>query len=195
MNFCKSILLFPLLILGFLTYSTSTFAEGDGLYFGAGLGTGDINIDNIDFPGSELIDFDSEAIIATEISVGYEFQNNIGFDLSSGLYDTAEIILLANEQVDLNSLRLGLTYTLPSESGFQFYGRVGINYWQVELTESGFGNPGLEGRVKESDQDIYFQIGAEYRITPKFRFGLAYDYTSTDFGDVDGVKLNFKFFP
>jgi len=167
----------------------------DGFYLGAGFGKGNIDVTRVDFPGSDLLDIDVDAVIATELSVGYEFANNLGIDLSAGLYDTVEFVLFDFEEIDLNSVRLGVTYTLPTESNFQFYGRAGMNFWQVEITESGLGNPGPEDQVKQSDQDVFFQIGAEYRFNPRFRLGLAYDRTSTDFGAVDGIKLNLKFFP
>lgn len=183
-----------LCVLFSLLFMSVQALAGDGFYLGAGVGKGDVSVDNSNFPGSELLDSSSDDVIATEISAGYEFSNNIGLDVTAALYDTAQFIF-ETEQADLNSFRLGVSYAIPTESNFHFYGRTGINFWQLDIEESGLFNSGIEERVKTSSQDVFFQLGGEYRFNQRFRLGFAYDRTKTDFGHVDGFKVNIKFFP
>lgn len=168
--------------------------QAGDFYIGLGLGFGDVDIEREFFPEVTSLTTDSNSVLVTDALIGYEFDNGFFVDLGIESYDTINLLAIADE-TDLNTTRLGLGYVIPSESRFKFYGKTGINFWQLELTESIFLNPGPEAMGKRSGEDLFLQIGTEYHFNDRFRLGLSYDYSNNDFGETTGGKVTMKWFP
>ncbi len=187
----KFVELFFICVLSIFMQST---VHAGNIYIGSGIGTGDVDIDREFFPEVTSLTTDSNAVLVGDFLVGYEFENGVFVDLGIESYDTVNFLLIADE-VNLNTTRIGIGYTIPSESRFKFYGKTGINFWQLELEESIFLNPGPELSDKQSGEDLFLQVGMDYHFNQRFRLGISYDYSSNDFGETTGGKLTFKWFP
>lgn len=170
-------------------------SNAEGLYFSMGIGGGDLEIQPEFLPGliPTLSDADGAALI--DVLAGYEFSNGLFVDIGVEAYSTINIVNLF-DVASASSTQLSIGYTIPNDSRFKFYGKTGLNFWDLTLKEGIFLNPGPEELIQgSSGQDPFFQIGTDYHLNERIRFGLNYSYSDTEFGETSGAKITFKWFP
>lgn len=166
-------------------------ASGDGnVYLGLGFGGGDLDIDQSSFPGADFIINDiSGDVLVGDITASYRFDNDWSVDLSFEAYNSFDILLI-NDVIDLNTVRVGGGYHFPSDGWLSAFAKGGLSYWDIDFKESIFLNPGPEGTTSRSGTNAYFQIGAEARIGSAFAMRIYYDVSNPDIGDTRALKFS-----
>jgi OOP family OmpA-OmpF porin len=139
----------------------------------------------------------SQPLDADDISYGvrgsYRINKNLAAELSYQNFGDAEDKYLDSfgdtitDVSSVTALSLGFKGIAPLNDLFSLVGRVGLSKWDFDVTETDSGSPGFKYKGNDSGSDIYFGLGAEYRITEKSILGLEYSLTNIDL-DVDGVK-------
>lgn len=189
MRFVKLIVCVALLV------GVQTSYHAEGVYFGFGVGGGDLEIGTEFIPDLAPSMSDNDGALVIDFLAGYEFSNGLFVDLGVENYSNLNFLNLF-DVVSASSSRIAVGYFIPSESRFRFYGKTGINFWELDLKEGSISNPGPEEAIQGSDgQDPFFEIGVNYHLNPKYRFGLNYSYSDTEFGEMSGVKITTRWSP
>ena len=173
-----------------LTFSLSMQAiHAEGLYVGLGIGGGDVVVDAGAFPEVTLSK-DTDGVLLSELILGYKFNNNLSIEVAN--YNRATFF----GGTELDDVNLGLAYDFSSQSNTNFFVKSGVKFWSLDFTRgSGFFGSRDPRNVKRSGEDIFIQLGLDYSFSDRFKLGVAYDLSNTEFGQVRGGKLTFKWFP
>lgn len=172
--------------------STAYAAEQSRFFVEAGVGMSsvDTGLDNV--PG---VSTDEEDVFFS-IGAGYSF--NKMFAIEAGYVDLGEAEVSntatgATASIGADGFYFGPRLTLEITPQFEAYGRVGMFAWDAEAKNS------LGDSASDDGTDVYFGIGAAYKISDKVSIGAewtryAYEDDVDDF-DVDtfGAKLKFNF--
>lgn len=171
--------------------STAHAAEQSRFFLDAGVGMSSIDTD-IDEPGVSI----DEKDVFFSIGAGYNF--NKMFALEAGYIDLGEVkisvpALAYTATVSADGFYFGPRLTFEITPQFEAYGRAGVFVWDAEGKDSdGFS-------ASDDGTDIYFGIGAAYKISNQVSLGVewtryAYEGDDDD-SDVDtfGAKLKFSF--
>lgn len=172
--------------------ATAAHSADSGFFaeVGAGMTKVDTDVDNI--PGVSVDDED----MFFSIGGGYSF-NKI-FALEAGYTDLGEAEISIPQiaysaTISADGFYFGPRLTLELSPKFEAYGRIGMFVWDGEFKDSdGYS-------VSDDGSDIYFGIGAAYKISDQVSLGA--DWTrftvesDGDEADIDtfGAKLKFNF--
>jgi OOP family OmpA-OmpF porin len=166
-------------------------APAQGIYIGASAGTSSFDSDiTTGLVTSGTVDKESSGY---KIYVGYEFNQNFAVDVSyvdlgsaaySGSYFGTPV---TNGTVDVWGLNLSAVGTLPLNSTFAVFGRVGLFAWEAKAKDTTGGVPFSD---VVSGGDFSFGAGLNVRFSKNLsarveweRFGLTgYDF---DLGNAD----------
>jgi OOP family OmpA-OmpF porin len=166
-------------------------APAQGIYIGASAGTSSFDSDiTTGLVTSGTVDKESSGY---KIYVGYEFNQNFAVDVSyvdlgsaaySGSYFGTPV---TNGTVDVWGLNLSAVGTLPLNSTFAVFGRVGLFAWEAKAKDTTGGVPFSD---VVSGGDFSFGAGMSVRFSKNLsarveweRFGLTgYDF---DLGNAD----------
>lgn len=172
-------------------------ASANNFYLGFGFGGGDIEADAAEFSDNPdvLSDTAGEGVAASEIFAGMQFDSGLLLEVARDDYDTFDLFLTPLLQGDVNysATRLSVGIAPETASRFGFVGKLGLTFWDLELTESPLANPGSEAVSSRDGTALYLQVGGEFRVTQGLRLGASFDYTDTDAGSAQAIKLNLRY--
>lgn len=97
------------------------------------------------------------------------------------------------DSLDSSSFNLGVKGILPLNNGFSLHARLGVAFWDVELSETDSAFPGETFKGDDSGNDFYYGIGAQCAINEKFTIGVEYTVSEFDTeigGDFRGFKAD-----
>lgn len=175
----------------------TTGVAASDFYLGIGLGGGDLDVDtrrlfsDPNDSGGSITD----SLLASELSAGLQFDSGLLAEIARDDYESFSIpfaFLLAGT-VDYGATRINVGYAHEPEGRFGFVGKVGLSFWDVDVTESPFANPGDEEVASRSGQSLYLQLGGEFHITQRWRVGASFDFTDTNVGSAQAFKLNMRY--
>lgn len=178
-------------------FIASPFAAANDFYLGFGLGGGDVEASPAEFSDSpDVIDETAgDNVAASEVFAGLQFESGLLLEIARDDYDTLSIPFgtLFTGSVDYSATRLSVGIAPEPSGRFGFVGKLGLSFWDLELTESPFLNPGSEDRSSRNGEALYLQIGGEFHVTPRFRIGTSFDFTDTDAGNAQALKFNLRY--
>lgn len=156
--------------------SSNAFAFDDNVY--VGFGVGEVDLDNKAF----------DKPTGFEVFGGYEFNQNIAFEAS--YVDLGEAGDGAAPQWVLSSdtLTLGVVGKFPVGEQIELVGKLGYHFWDTELSEDGFGLLG-----ENDGSDIFYSVGANYKLTQEVSIGGRYNIYDTDAADISFLSVNVQY--
>lgn len=172
--------------------ATAAHSADSGFFAEVGVGMTKVDTDVDNIPGVSVDDED----MFFSIGGGYSF--NKMFALEAGYTDLGEAeisipSIAYSATISADGFYVGPRLTLELAPKFEAYGRIGMLVWDGEFKDSdGYS-------VSDDGSDIYFGIGAAYKISDQVSLGA--DWTrftvesDGDEADIDtfGAKLKFNF--
>lgn len=172
--------------------ATAAHSADSGFFAEVGVGMTKVDTDVDNIPGVSVDDED----MFFSIGGGYSF--NKMFALEAGYTDLGEAeisipSIAYSATISADGFYVGPRLTFELAPKFEAYGRIGMLVWDGEFKDSdGYS-------VSDDGSDIYFGIGAAYKISDQVSLGA--DWTrftvesDGDEADIDtfGAKLKFNF--
>jgi OmpA-OmpF porin, OOP family len=157
-----------LLIMGLAFGAAANADDAPGFYAGASLGEASVEVDDVDFDGSDT---------SFKVFGGYSFNQHFALELAyfdGGNAD--ERIGAGVVGVELSGLNASAVGRLPVGENFSLFGKVGFASYDAEVTarvngQTLFAEDG-------SDEDLSYGVGGEFRFGPSF--GLRAEYEMVD---------------
>ncbi len=182
----RKLLLVTALGLGAASLSASSQAADTGFYARA-------NVGQTDLGGSTFYGEDSD--IGLGLTVGWRFipwlSVEAGYSqLGEHDYDCGGEVCPAVvlPPIKLDSIELGLAACVPfGDSGWFGQARLGMHRWDMDIE-------GVDNLSGDSDNDLYYGIGAGYQFNERFNLSLNLDRYELDNveSDVDRIGLGFE---
>lgn len=176
------------------------FAADTGPYIGAGIGQFNVQLDDIAIDGEGIgLDFD-DGDVGFKVFGGYNFLDWLGAEVAYIDGGTAEENYSDPDlgglklEADVSAFTVAGVGTLPIGDMFELYGKLGIAFWDGDLT---FSTSGLlceeltaEGLPcsetgSESGEDFYWGIGAGVNFGENFNIRLEYEAFQIGADDID----------
>lgn len=194
------------------SFAVSGVQAGDtGFYMGGSFGQSKIS----DFSGS---DFDNEMALSgltsststddTDISwkafAGYQIMKNLAVEgayTNFGEFTARSTITVpgtgvVNTEVKAEAWTLSALGILPLGDRFSLFGRLGVNFWNADISAVGSGSGGVASVSDSSDgTDWVYGLGATYNVAKNLNLRgewERYDFDGTDV-DLLSVGVAFKF--
>ncbi|MES2673587.1 MAG: porin family protein [Pseudomonadota bacterium] len=141
--------------------------------------------------GKESFDNDSNGY---GFRAGYQIGQHFAVELTHQLYGEYTNSFLDDfddrirETIEAKATSVGVKGILPMSDSFSIVGRLGLANWDLDLSSTDSSNPGEVFKLKEDGQDLYYSIGAEFKINEKFFAGIEYSILTMSWDDkvVDG---------
>lgn len=202
-----------------LASSTAFAAQPGHFYIGAGLGGTTVT----DAPSASEFDSELASIGITASSsvddtdTGWKLYGGIMFNrnfaVEASYADLGELSIDSRVTAPFNgnlnttweaqTVAVSVLGILPLAYNFELFGKVGIHYWDAELTATATAGGGVgTGSDDDTGTDLLYGIGATYNLTNNFalraeweRYNNIGDDNSTGESDVDmwsaGVQFSF----
>jgi opacity protein-like surface antigen len=136
-----------------LLAATPAFAENDsGFYVGAGVGTFDVEIDDIEDIGTTVESFEGDDT-AFKVFAGWRFMPWLALELNYiDLGGPEDTIAGQKVEIDLTGFAPYLIGTLPL-GPVELFAKVGYYFYDIELNEESIKS------IDESDEDLAYGAG------------------------------------
>lgn len=131
---------------------------------------------------------DGEAVSADDVSFGvrggFNFNSNFAVEVGYHNYGEAEEKYFDEygdyivDKFSASALAAGVKASIPFESGFSLFARVGIALWDLKIKETDSYFPGEVFSLSDDGSDFYYGIGAQLKLGERWHIGA--DYTITD---------------
>ncbi len=181
--------------------STQAVAADEGFYIGAGAGTFNVDVDDVNGDG---LDFDDDDTGFRGFG-GWQFHKNFAVELgytdggsaSSTVGDIDVDGIEADIGIDVSGIDLALVGNLPIGDTFFAFGRVGMISWDADLDaviREDDGEGGVittELSASDSGEDPMYGAGFGVNIGESAEARL--EYTLYDLSDVDGEFISASF--
>jgi OOP family OmpA-OmpF porin len=173
-----------------------TFAADTGPYVGAGVGQFSTQIDDTGLG----VDFD-DGDVGFKVFGGYNFLEWLGAEVAyidggtaEEKYSDADVAGSLTVEADVSAFTVAAVGTLPIGEMFELYGKLGMAFWDGELSYSASGEVcdflGSEdfpcsASADESGEDFYWGIGAGVNFGEHFNVRLEYEAFEIGADDLD----------
>ena len=148
-------------------------------YFGAGIGSADI---------------EGEDDTSFKIYGGFRNPNNFGFEAAyHDLGKQEETALGVTASAEATGIELSGVGYLPVSPTIDFFGKLGLLMWDMDLTLTGFPN------VSDDGSDFIYGLGVQYNSPDNFSLRLelqkaTLDVSGVDFDtDIISIGADYKF--
>lgn len=190
----------------------SAQAADTGFYVGGSFGQSKVN----DFDGSDI---DAELLSSYGLTsststddtdtgwkafAGYRFMKYLAVE---GAYTnfgegtanttiTAPLVGVVNTKLEADAWTLSALGILPLGDRFSLFGRVGVNFWNIDISATGTGSGGV-ATVSDSDDgtDWVYGVGVAYNFTKNLSVRGEWERYDFDDGDIDllsaGISWSF----
>lgn len=171
---------------------TPAFAAGTGPYVGAGIGQFNVQADDLDFDDGD---------VGFKVFGGYNFLEWLGAEVAYIDGGSAEETFSdpdlgsAEIGVDITAFTLAGVGTLPIGDMFELYGKLGMAFWDGDLSISASGaicdelaaqDLPCSGSGSDSGEDFYWGIGAGVNFGENFNIRIEYEAFQIGADDLDG---------
>ena len=95
------------------------------------------------------------------------------------------------DKIESSSSTVGIKGLLPLFDDFSVFARLGIANWDFEASSTNSSLPNELVLIKGDGNDIYYGVGAEYRIYETFSIGI--EYSVIDMGLSEAVSENYEY--
>ncbi len=129
---------------------------------------------------------DTESYDSTSLGLrlGYQFNEYIAIESGYHNYGEAkdnyidEFDDTINEKLSSSAVSFGIKGSLPISDHFSIFARTGMAKWDFKASFTDSSMPREVEQLKESDNDIYYGVGAEYRFNETISLGVEYSVLS-----------------
>jgi opacity protein-like surface antigen len=149
------------------------------------------NTDNTETTTESYSETESYDSISLGLRLGYQFNEYIAIEAGYHNYGEAkdnyidEFDDTINEKISSSAVSFGIKGSLPISDHFSIFARTGMAKWDFKASFTDSSMPGEVEQIKESDKDIYYGIGAEYRFNETISLGLEYSLLSMGWKDIE----------
>ena len=161
------------LTIAILFLSTNAMASW---YVGGGIG-------QTDYDADEVSSFENPTAI--ELIIGNDINSNFSFEASYIDFGDADDGIAPNWRLSAEGVTLGALLKAPVNRDFDIFFKVGLNKWDAEIREDGFGV-----FFEDDGTDIFYGIGAAIKVSDKVNLGARYNVYDFDNEDVTMFSLN-----
>ena len=173
-------------VLAALGLSSAALAEETGVYFGGGVGTYGVDIDEIDFDGSDQF---------VRALVGLRLSDNLAIEGDYvKLFETKDDILGGNAELEADAWGISVRPILPLSDSVELYGRAGWTWYDARFSATGLGVP-LTVNVEDEDSAFTWGGGVDLRFWDNL--SLRADFSRIELEDTDlnlvSAQLVFRF--
>ena len=147
-------------------------------------------------PIAETVNLSGDSMSAA-IKLGYQFGQYFAVELGHNKYgnldgfDIDEFGDAVIDKIESSSSTVGIKGLLPLFDDFSVFARLGIANWDFEASSTNSSLPNELVLIKGDGNDIYYGVGAEYRINETFSIGI--EYSVIDMGLSETVSENYKY--
>jgi len=173
-----------ILITIFLLMLSAQAAAIKNYYLLAGFGKSDIDVKREFQVNGEN---ESNDNIDLQLSLGYQFNNNIMVEGGFVSHNSLDIFGLGNHSSVYENLLL-VGYRFDITDSISIFPRVGQSWWALKSTEGFLFNPGEEMKRTVKDNDPTYILSVSYNS-----FYTTYQSTNFGFGSVDSFVMGIKF--
>ena len=161
------------LSIALLCFCTNTMAAW---YVGGGVG-------KVDYDAGAISSFDDP--IGFELIVGNDLNRNFSFEASYIDFGEADDGIFPNWRLSATGLTLGALIKAPVNQDFDVFFKLGLNSWDIELKQDGFGLIG-----EDDGTDIFYGVGASIKVNNQVSLGARYNVYDFDGDDITMLSLN-----
>ena len=161
-------------LIGLLCFCTSIMAGP--WYLGGGFG-------KVDYDADEISSFDDPTGI--ELIVGNAITRNISVEGSYIDFGEANDGIAPNWRLSATGLTVGALFNFPVNEKLDLFFKLGLNSWDAELKEDGFGTLG-----EDDGTDTFYGIGAAIKMDNNISLGARYNTYDFDGDDVTMLSIN-----
>jgi OOP family OmpA-OmpF porin len=96
-----------------------------------------------------------------------------------------------SESISSDAINAGVRGIWPINEIFSINGRLGYAFWNYEASATDSSMPDMTFKLDDSGNDLYYGVGAEYKINENFRIGAEYIITDmgASFTSISGVSI------
>ena len=140
---------------------------------------------------SETKSYDSTSL---GLRLGYQFNEYIAIESGYHNYGEAKDSYIdvfddtINEKISSSAVSIGIKGSLPISDHFSIFARTGMAKWDFKVSSTDSSMPGEVDQLKESDKDIYYGVGAEYRFNETISLGVEYSVLSMGWKTLEPVS-------
>jgi hypothetical protein len=98
-----------------------------------------------------------------------------------------------NDFYQVIQARLLAGYTFEISKSIRIVPLVGISWWNINLNESAFLNPGPERRSEFDGRDFSYKISMEFPINDRVFLGISFGKTNIDIGSTNLLQASVKY--
>jgi len=165
---------------GFVSVEAADKTNGymPGVYLGGSLSQNELKDLDDDVPSSFSVD---ESDTGYRVFGGYDFSKYFGIE--GGFSDFGEFAISSvpvSAKVSVDGFDLSLVSKLPMSSAVSLMGRLGVLFWDAEVSVSAIGFP--IARESDDGNDVLFGLGGEFNFLP---LRMRAEFTRYKFDDED----------
>ena len=94
----------------------------------------------------------------------------------------------------MSATKLGVGYRLKTNESFSFLAKAGVSFWDLDVEEGFFLNPGPELGGGSDGTDLFIEVGGEFRIGERFGITLIHSRDSYDVGDSSATRIGVRYY-
>ncbi len=169
-----------------LLLPVQAFAEGFYLMPEFGRGT-------IEFDADATIDGveESENSATASMVIGYKSSSNIVAGGTIGTTNSETFVGLDNYQIYEAGPFIG--YSIDITKNFHIVPMIGLNFWELDVEEGQFLNPGPEESRETNGTDSYWRVNFEFATEGLIDFNFSVVSGSYDFGTFYSGRFGMRF--
>lgn len=139
---------------------------------------------DLEFVSNEYFDVGDDTALG--IRGVYNLNQNVAFELSyinhGKTNDNSSDAFgdTFTDKISSSAFNFAVKGSIPFELGFSISARLGLAFWDIELSETDSYYPGEVFKGRDSGNDLYYGIGTQYLINEKFTIGA--EYTVAEYG-------------
>ena len=157
------------------------------------IGQGDIDVDRIDLLPFAPVGNADDNVLAFSVGGGYQFPSGAYVDLNVTDLDTVNLFGFT-DAFGLSAIKLGTGYKFRADESFSFLAKIGVSFWELDVSEGFFLNPGPESGRDFHGTDFFFEVGGEFRFNGAFALTLIHSRDTYDLGDSTATRIGVKYF-
>jgi opacity protein-like surface antigen len=173
--------------LAVLSLMAGAAAQADtqpGFYAGVGIGSGTIEVDEVDFDESDT---------AFKIFGGYQFNENFAVELTYLDGGAPEMTVsgpgvTGSVEAEVTGLNAAVLGRIPLASTFAIFGKIGLTSYDVEAT--GRVNNQVIVSGSDSSEEITYGVGGAFSFGPSFEMRAEYEMADINDGDYSLLSVS-----
>lgn len=176
-----------------LYFLTLAAAQCDTGFVALEIGGGDIDIDEPERLPFDPVSNSSDNALAFSFGGGFMFSSGVYVDLAYTDLDAVTLFGLA-DVFGFSTFRIGVGYKFAMNESFAFLAKTGLSFWDLDVREGFFLNPGPEASDSFDGTDMFLEFGAEYNFGERFGLTLIHTRDTYDLGNASATRIGVRYY-